>query len=82
MQALLGGVQMESRTCVVIFHETTGRCTGQILKGGEVVKELSFYLGKLHSTEPEVVESLIQKRYEEWAKVNGVPQIQVQYEKE
>jgi hypothetical protein len=73
---------MEPRTCVVIFHESTGRCTGQILKGSEVVKELSFYLGKLHSTEPEVVESLIKKRYEEWAKVNGVPQIQVQYEKD
>jgi hypothetical protein len=73
---------MEPRTCVVIFHEATGRCTGQILKGDEVVKELSFYLGNLHSTEPEVVESLIQKRYEEWAKVNGVPQIQVQYHKE
>jgi hypothetical protein len=73
---------MEPRTCVVIFHELTGRCTGQILKGGEVVKELSFYLGKLHSTEPDVVESLIHQRYEEWAKVNGVSEIKVQYEKE
>lgn len=73
---------MEPRTCVVIFHESTGRCTGQILKGGEVVKELSFYLGKLHSTEPDVVESLIQKRYEEWAKVNGVSEIKVEYQKE
>ncbi len=73
---------MEERTCVVIFHESTGRCTGQILKDGEVVKELSFYLGKLHSTEPDVVETLIQKRYAEWAKVNGVPEIQVEYQKE
>lgn len=73
---------MEPRTCVVIFHESTGLCTGQILKGGEVVKELSFYLGKLHSTEPEVVESMIQKRYEEWARVNGVPEIKVEYQKE
>jgi hypothetical protein len=73
---------MEPRTCVVIFHESTGRCTGQILKGDEVVKELSFYLGKLHSTEPDVVESLIHKRYEEWAKVNGVSEIKVEYQKE
>jgi hypothetical protein len=73
---------MEPRTCVVIFHESTGRCTGQILKDGEVVKELSFYLGKLHSTEPDVVESLIQKRYEEWAKVNNVSHIQVEYQKD
>lgn len=75
-------VIMEPRTCVVIFHESTGLCTGQILRGSEVVKELSFYLGKLHSTEPEVVESLIQKRYEEWAKVNGVQEIKVEYQKE
>jgi hypothetical protein len=73
---------MTERTCVVIFHESTGRCTGQILKGDEVVKELSFFLGKLHSTEPKAVETLIQQRYSEWAKVNGVGEIKVQYQQE
>jgi hypothetical protein len=71
---------MIERSCVVVFHESTGLCTGQILKGDEVVKELSFFLGKLHSTEPDVVEKLIQQRYSEWAKVNGVGEIKVQYQ--
>lgn len=67
------------RTCIVVFHESTGRVTGQIKKGDEIVKELSFYLGKLHKTEPQVVEELIRTRYNDWAKVNGASGIEVQY---
>ena len=70
---------MESRNCVVIFTESTGLVTGQIRQGEEVVKELSFYLGKLHQKEPAVVEEMIKNRYSDWAKVNGVAQIQIQY---
>jgi hypothetical protein len=67
------------RTCIVVFNEMTGRVTGQIRKGEEIVKELSFYLGKLHKTEPSVVEELIRSRYNDWARVNGASGIEVQY---
>lgn len=73
---------MPERTCVVIFNESTGRSVGQILKDGEVVKELSFYLGKLHSTEPSVAEDLIRSRYSEWAGVNGVQEIRVEFRRD
>jgi len=42
------------RSCVIVFVESTGRVTGQIREGEEVIKELSFFLGKLHQTEPAV----------------------------
>lgn len=67
------------RTCIVIFNETTGFATGQILEGEEVVKELNFYLGRLQKSEPDYVEELIRKRYGDWAKVNGVSDIQVEH---
>ena len=70
---------MENRHCLVIFTESTGRVTGQIREGEEVIKELSFYLGKLHKTEPAAVEELIRARYSDWAKVNGVSEIRVEY---
>ncbi len=70
------------RTCVVVFTETTGRVTGQIREGSEVIKELSFYLGKLHQTEPAVVNEMIRSRYRDWAKINGVDEIKIEYQKE
>ncbi|HEY4491685.1 MAG TPA: hypothetical protein VI958_06760 [Acidobacteriota bacterium] len=72
---------MEERNCLVVFNESTGRVTGQIRDGIEVVKELSFYLGKLYKTEPAVVEEMIRSRYQDWAKVNGVSEIQIEYAK-
>ena len=33
---------MSDRNCVVVFHQATGRVTGQILQGEEVVKELEL----------------------------------------
>jgi hypothetical protein len=68
------------RNCVIVFIEATGRVTGQIREGEEVIKELSFFLGKLHQTEPEVVENMIRTRYTDWAKINGVSEIQIQYQ--
>ena len=70
---------METRNCVVIFSENTGMVTGQIRQGDEVVKELSFYIGKLHQSEPAMVERMIRSRYGDWAKVNGVAEIQIEY---
>jgi hypothetical protein len=70
---------MTERTCVIVLTESTGRVTGQIREGEEVIKELSFFLGKLHRTEPVVVEDLIRSRYGDWAKVNGVSEIKIQY---
>jgi hypothetical protein len=74
-----GGAFMTERTCVIVLTESTGRVTGQIREGEEVIKELSFFLGKLHRTEPVVVEDLIRSRYGDWAKVNGVSEIKIQY---
>jgi hypothetical protein len=71
---------MTERTCVIVLTESTGRVTGQIREGDEVIKELSFFLGKLHRTEPIVVEGLIRSRYGDWAKINGVSEIQIQYQ--
>lgn len=68
---------MHERSCIVVFHQATGRVTGQIRQGEEVVKELSFYLGKLHQTEPAVVEEMIRNRYRDWANVNRVSEIQI-----
>jgi|GEM_PF-2775575 len=68
------------RSCVIVFVESTGRVTGQIREGEEVIKELSFFLGKLHQTEPAVVENMIRGRYSDWAKINGVSEIQIQYQ--
>ena len=70
---------MQNRNCLVIFTESTGRVTGEIREGEEVIKELSFYLGNLHKTEPAVVEQMIRNRYSDWAKVNGVSEIQIEY---
>ena len=70
---------MEQRDCVVVFTESNGMVTGQIRQGEEVIKELSFYLGKLHQKEPEVVEEMIRSRYSSWAKVNGVSEIKIEY---
>ena len=67
------------RECFVIFDESTGMVTGQIRAGDEIIKELSFYVGKLHLKEPAVVEQMIQKRYGDWAKVNGVDEIKIEY---
>jgi hypothetical protein len=75
-------VTMMERKCIVVFNEATGRSTGQIMNGDEVVKELSFYLGKLHSTEPEVAEELIRSRYTQWAGVYGVNEIQVEFKRD
>ena len=66
------------RSCVVVFTESSGLVTGQIRQGEEVVKELSFFLGKLHQSEPAVVEEMIRKRYGDWAKVNGVQEIKIE----
>jgi hypothetical protein len=71
---------MTQRTCLITFTESTGRVTGQICEGDEVIKELSFFLGKLHQTEPAMVEEMIRSRYGDWAKVNGVSEIQIQYQ--
>ena len=68
------------RTCVIVFIEATGRVTGQIREGDEVIKELSFFLGKLHQQEPSVVESMIRNRYSDWAKINGVSNIEIRYQ--
>ena len=73
---------MEGRTCLVIFHESTGRVTGQILEGEEIVKELSFYLGNLHRSEPSVVDEMIRARYQDWAQINGVDDIRIEYREE
>jgi hypothetical protein len=70
---------MNERNCIVIFSENTGMVTGQIRQGDEVVKELSFYIGKLHKSEPAMVEQMIRSRYGDWAKVNGVAEIQIEY---
>ena len=67
------------RKCFVVFNETSGLATGKIVQGEEVVKELSFYLGKLQKSEPTYVEDLIRKRYSDWAKVNGVAEIHVEH---
>jgi len=69
-----------NRTCVIVFTEATGRVTGQIRDGEEVIKELSFFLGKLHQKEPSVVENMIRTRYSDWAKINGVAQIEIRYQ--
>lgn len=73
---------MAEKTCVVVFHETTGRSVGQIWKDGEVVKELGFYLGKLHDTEPAATEELIRSRYSQWAGVNGIAEIRIEFRKD
>lgn len=73
---------MSDKTCVVVFSESTGRSVGKILKDGEVVKELSFYLGKLHSTEPAAAEDLIRSRYSQWAEVNGIRNILIEFRKD
>ena len=73
---------MTQRNCVVVFTESTGRVTGQIREGDEVIKELSFFLGKLHNSEPDVVDNMIRSRYGDWAKVNGVSEIQIQYQQQ
>lgn len=67
------------RKCIVVFDESTGMVTGQITQGEEIVKELSFYLGRLHKGKPELVEELIRSRYNDWAAVNQASGIQVQY---
>ena len=69
------------RECTVEFHEATGRSTGRITEGGEVISELSFYLGKLHDKQPEFAEQMIQDRYRAWARVYGVEKIQIMYVK-
>ena len=71
---------MTPRTCLIVFTESTGRVTGQIREGEEVIKELSFFLGKLHQTEPAVVENMIRSRYGDWAKINGVSEIDIRYQ--
>ena len=71
---------MTPRTCLIVFTESTGRVTGQIREGEEVIKELSFFLGKLHQTEPAVVENMIRLRYGDWAKINGVSEIDIRYQ--
>jgi hypothetical protein len=73
---------MKERNCLVVFHPSTGRVTGQIRDGEEVVKELSFFLGKLHQTEPAVVEEMIRNRYRDWAQVNRVSEIKIEYAQE
>ncbi len=52
---------------------------GQIRQGEEIIKELSFYLGKLHQQEPAMVDQMIRSRYSDWAKVNGVSEIQIEH---
>ncbi|HET6266888.1 MAG TPA: hypothetical protein VFG11_04155 [Acidobacteriota bacterium] len=71
---------MTERQCKVVFSESTGRSTGQILQSGEPIAELSFYLGKLHSKEPAFVDSMIRDRYQAWAKVYGAEQIAIEYQ--
>ena len=73
---------MTQRNCVVLFTASTGRVTGQIREGEEVIKELSFFLGKLHQSEPNVVENMIRSRYGDWAKINGVSEIHIQYQQQ
>jgi hypothetical protein len=68
------------RNCVITFTESTGRVTGQIREGDEIIKELSFFLGKLHQKEPDAVENMIRTRYSDWAKINGVSEIEIQYQ--
>lgn len=70
---------MEPRSCVVVFTESTGMVNGQIRQGEEIIKELSFYLGKLHQQEPAMVDQMIRSRYSDWAKVNGVSEIQIEH---
>lgn len=70
---------MNDRNCVVVFHQATGRVTGQIREGEEVIKELSFFLGKLHDSEPAVVEEMIRHRYKDWATVNHVSEINIEF---
>lgn len=65
------------RDCIVLFHPSTGLVTGKIVEGDEVIKELSFYLGKLEQQNPAHAEEMIRKRYGEWAKVNGVHEIEI-----
>jgi hypothetical protein len=69
---------MTERNCVIVFTESTGRVTGQIRE--EVIKELSFFLGKLHQTEPDVVDNMIRSRYSDWARINGVSDIKIEYQ--
>ncbi len=71
---------MTQRTCLIVLTQATGRVTGQIREGDEVIKELSFFLGKLHKSEPVVVENMIRSRYGDWAKINGVSEIEIQYQ--
>lgn len=71
---------MSHRSCLIVFTESTGRVTGQIREGEEIIKELSFFLGKLHRSEPVVVENMIRSRYGDWAKINGVSEIEIQYQ--
>ncbi|MCI0416403.1 hypothetical protein L0222_26815 [bacterium] len=71
---------MTERSCVIVFTESTGRVTGQIREGEEVIKELSFFLGKLHKNEPAVVDNMIRSRYSDWAKINGVSEIEIEYQ--
>jgi diphthamide synthase subunit DPH2 len=72
---------MVDRKCTVLFDETSGRSTGRILEGQEVVFELSFYIGKLHDKQPEFAEQMIQERYRAWARVYGVETIEIIYQK-
>jgi hypothetical protein len=71
---------MTDRNCIIVFTESTGRVTGQIREGDEVIKELSFFLGKLHKNEPTVVDNMIRTRYSDWAKINGVSEIEIEYQ--
>jgi hypothetical protein len=71
---------MTDRNCVIVFTESTGRVTGQIREGNEVIKELSFFLGKLHKNEPAAVDNMIRSRYSDWAKINGVSEIEIEYQ--
>jgi len=68
------------RSCVIVFIQATGRVTGQIREGDEIIKELSFFLGKLHQKEPSMVETMIRNRYSDWAKINGVTEIEIRYQ--
>lgn len=68
---------MAERKCTVVFDETSGRSTGRIADGEEVVSELSFYIGKLHDKQPEFADQMIRDRYRAWAKVYGVETIEI-----
>lgn len=72
---------MADRKCTVLFDEASGRSTGRILDGEEVVSELSFYIGRLHDKKPEFAEQMIQDRYRAWARVYGVETIEISYQK-